>query len=669
MDCELVCMICKGMQDYKVNLSYYHGLCKIHRFTQDQLIKCEHCSSLVPKLFISAFSRCVNCSRFSKNVYKYCNHNACDTCFTSPCPLCSNLCDFCISFKGKILENCNHLICSNCFDENGMLCPLCKKPDEDSFGICDYCNKSVISKDSQKCKHRICVKCFENSEQCPMCQLFSIKFYETCENCKGDQEPISTKSCEHRICVKCFEVKQQCQLCLGKKGSDLKSKKEIKAENKTAEQLGVGSQGNKNQTMRSSQVEDNQKNVKFKESQGNQRSQWLNKRKAEQKNEEEKTHKKKELANLVQPTPVEKNPRTVEPVSVGKKPPNTEPASIVQPFSEEKNRNKTVPVNSTQSFKKGANTDRTSINEIKVISASKSLPKTPRNVQTIKNNQDNEFINENKEKPKQENKYIEKTPESTKEKINHIYNNEEKKNNTPENMKKITEPVKKAENISKDEPKSISLDIKETVSINPIKIEIISHTEINTINVAKQTPTNEVCNTDTDKKLNTEIKEVQKEEKNVNINEEKKIVTEEKKNSEQSITKEKILESKNIEEEKQPISNKNRNKRKNKKKSKGNKKDISINEKNLMTKNSDTGDYCERNKDADETSYSIKVPTNKNDFNIEKVKFNEPVYDEERTSNFFEKAWKIISIITLVVCCKFAYNRCRNLRFCKKKIN
>lgn len=171
MDCEQVCLTCKNQQTIKVNPAGYHGLCNLHIIALGQYPRCIHCESIVPILFDTSIKHCCNCSNISKETYKNCGHDVCESCISKECSVCRTLCHFCRASKDANLMQCMHLICKDCVKDANYSCPLCKVFVEVYETECDYCLIKAKIIEIFECPHKICENCYgENGSQCPFCK-------------------------------------------------------------------------------------------------------------------------------------------------------------------------------------------------------------------------------------------------------------------------------------------------------------------------------------------------------------------------------------------------------------------------------------------------------------------------------------------------------------------
>lgn len=190
LNCDLFCLVCGEVQDFKVNYTLTHGVCNTHRqtsFTTPQ--PCKFCSSSIKFLKEFPKSTCSLCNKHDFTLELKCLHSACFSCISSekPCLSCENSlptslatigksktkeaetktgnteknCIECSSVFGLLQFSCQHFICSSC--ENSIkVCSIC--PDK-----CDVCKNSYLWEELQ-CKHRICYECKKNSNnRCIVC--------------------------------------------------------------------------------------------------------------------------------------------------------------------------------------------------------------------------------------------------------------------------------------------------------------------------------------------------------------------------------------------------------------------------------------------------------------------------------------------------------------------
>lgn len=100
MNCNSICLLCINKQDFKVNHSNFHGLCRKCSISAKSFVKCLHCDTIVLILTINLpeqenskeieFKHCANCCviSFDFKTYKDCQHDICSKCFQDNCPLC-----------------------------------------------------------------------------------------------------------------------------------------------------------------------------------------------------------------------------------------------------------------------------------------------------------------------------------------------------------------------------------------------------------------------------------------------------------------------------------------------------------------------------------------------------------------------------------------------------
>ncbi|OMJ83652.1 hypothetical protein SteCoe_15379 [Stentor coeruleus] len=166
MTCEESCMLCSLSQLYKINHSNYHGLCKSHSQNQLKTIRCIHCESLVPMLFLQDFI-CILCDKLLDDSEKNYGKSVCKSClninksqgFVVIKTQVSN-CDYCLKTPDILMYSisCKHFICQECL-KNQISCPLCVlkhfgSPVSDENSILDEENKRPKNKKSGTCEKK-----------------------------------------------------------------------------------------------------------------------------------------------------------------------------------------------------------------------------------------------------------------------------------------------------------------------------------------------------------------------------------------------------------------------------------------------------------------------------------------------------------------------------------
>jgi hypothetical protein len=89
MFCDTKCLFCEHDQIAKVNYSFYHGVCELHKHLAQGTVKCSYCESVVPVLQIVDVIKCNFCGELTIKSQSSCGHFLCNPCSIS-CGLCKN---------------------------------------------------------------------------------------------------------------------------------------------------------------------------------------------------------------------------------------------------------------------------------------------------------------------------------------------------------------------------------------------------------------------------------------------------------------------------------------------------------------------------------------------------------------------------------------------------
>ncbi|CAG9310129.1 unnamed protein product [Blepharisma stoltei] len=116
-DCLIQCLACNEIQDYKINLAKFHGVCKWHRklLERNSWIECKTC-------------------RISIYVYEF-QIIQCDYCMTNP--------------QFLALE-CSHKFCESCIQEisqGALICPICIDTSENDRNTHEIINNPINQQD------------------------------------------------------------------------------------------------------------------------------------------------------------------------------------------------------------------------------------------------------------------------------------------------------------------------------------------------------------------------------------------------------------------------------------------------------------------------------------------------------------------------------------------
>ncbi|OMJ65407.1 hypothetical protein SteCoe_38282 [Stentor coeruleus] len=162
MTCEESCILCPLSQLYKINHSYYHGLCKVHSHDQAKILRCIHCESNIPMIFLQDFI-CILCIKPLDDSEKNYGKSVCMACLNInismgfaiiKTPVSS--CEYCLKTPEILMYSisCTHFICQDCL-KNQISCPLCVLK---HFGSSISEEYSMVNEESRESKHKkLCV--------------------------------------------------------------------------------------------------------------------------------------------------------------------------------------------------------------------------------------------------------------------------------------------------------------------------------------------------------------------------------------------------------------------------------------------------------------------------------------------------------------------------------
>lgn len=188
MFCDTKCLFCDQDQIAKVNYSFYHGVCEIHKNLAQGTVKCSYCESIIPVLQFFYLIKCNYCGELTSKSQSSCGHFLCNSCSVS-CGLCKNSSlNLSISIyspsrdfesPGKSSEPTNdskkqsYQIMS--LSTESFTAEVDSLRDE-SYRKCEYCEEKN-AKDISKCGHYLCKDC--SKDECSLCSLLSATKYKS----------------------------------------------------------------------------------------------------------------------------------------------------------------------------------------------------------------------------------------------------------------------------------------------------------------------------------------------------------------------------------------------------------------------------------------------------------------------------------------------------------